>query len=85
MASYWSPFDEQCGNLVALECEVVAELDRTSWKAAADIGIVTRREQRSEIGVRDHGSVRSIVVCALAVLVYLIGVLLMLRFLKGAK
>jgi hypothetical protein len=31
-----SPVDKQRGNLGALECEVVAELHLTSWKAAAD-------------------------------------------------
>src|ERR1700674_1455352 len=52
----WSPFDKQRGNLVALDCEVVAELDRTSWKAAADISgdnrLVTDFSDLGYLGVR---------------------------------
>src|ERR1700730_13590488 len=52
----WSPFDEQRGNLLALECEVVAELDRTSWKAAADLSgdnrLVTDFSDVGHLGVR---------------------------------
>src|SRR6202022_449636 len=51
-----SPFDKQHRNLVALECEVVAELDRTSWKAAADLSgdnrLVTDFSDVGHLGVR---------------------------------
>jgi len=51
-----SSFDKQRGNLVALEREVVAELDRTSWKAAADISgdnrLVTDFGDVGHLGVR---------------------------------
>src|SRR5258708_4456999 len=51
-----SSFDKQRGNLVALECEVVAELDRTSWKAAADVSgdnrLVTNFGDVGDLGVR---------------------------------